>query len=120
MTSQKSKGKGRRPKRVPQRTCVGCRQVRPKREMLRIVRTPDEGVQIDRTGKRSGRGAYLCYSRACWEKALAGNQLERALKTTLTEEERARLEAEAATMPEVALEEPAEAPGVELATGVPA
>jgi hypothetical protein len=88
--------------------------------MLRIVRTPDEGVQIDRKGKRSGRGAYLCYNRACWENALAGNQLDRALKTTLTEEERARLAAEAATMPKVAPSEPAEVPEEKPAMGVPA
>jgi len=72
---------------VPQRTCVGCRQVRPKREMIRVVRTPDAGVQIDLTGKRAGRGAYLCPQSACWEAALTGGRLERALRTRLTPQE---------------------------------
>ncbi|HIC94687.1 MAG TPA: YlxR family protein [Anaerolineae bacterium] len=80
-----------RRKHVPQRTCVGCRQVRPKREMIRIVRTPDSGVEIDETGKRAGRGAYLCPKWECWEVALKKERLEHALKVTLTAEERERL-----------------------------
>ena len=78
-------------KHVPQRTCVGCRQVRPKREMVRIVRTPDSGVEIDETGKRAGRGAYLCPKWECWEAALKGKRLEHALKVALTDEEREKL-----------------------------
>ena len=77
---------------VPQRTCVGCRKIRPKREMMRIVRTPDHGVEIDETGKKSGRGAYLCRQRDCWEIALKKDSLEHALKTSLTDEERATFE----------------------------
>ncbi len=76
-----------RRKHVPQRTCVACRKIRPKREMVRIVRTPDQGVKIDETGKASGRGAYLCRERECWEKALSEKRLEYALKTGLSEEE---------------------------------
>ena len=81
-----------RRKRVPQRTCVGCRQIRPKRELVRVVRTPAAGVQIDETGKRSGRGAYLCRNRECWEVALSMQRLEHALKTDLNAEERLSLE----------------------------
>ena len=80
----------RRRKHVPQRMCVVCRTARPKRELVRIVRlaTPgDEGVVVvDETGKRSGRGAYLCRQRACWGTAQTRRQLERALKVTMTDE----------------------------------
>lgn len=89
-----------RRKHIPQRTCVGCRQVRSKREMVRIVRTPNSGVEIDETGKKSGRGAYLCPRRECWEIALSKDRLEYALKTTLTDEERAMLREFAQKLPE--------------------
>jgi len=79
------------PKHIPQRTCVGCRQVRSKREMVRIVRTPTGTVEIDPTGKKSGRGAYLCRQRSCWETALKKGRLSQALRTTLSEEELAAL-----------------------------
>jgi predicted RNA-binding protein YlxR (DUF448 family) len=77
-------------KHVPQRTCVGCREVLPKRKMVRIVRTA-EGVQIDPTGKVAGRGAYLHDQRGCWERGLKG-ALGHALKTSLTPDDRARLD----------------------------
>jgi predicted RNA-binding protein YlxR (DUF448 family) len=80
-----------RRKHVPQRTCVGCRKIRPKREMVRLVRTPDQGVKIDESGKASGRGAYLCRERKCWETALSEKRLDYALKTVLPEEEREAL-----------------------------
>ncbi len=85
-----SKKTVQRIKHVPQRTCVGCREVLPKRTMVRIVKTAD-GVQIDPTGKLPGRGAYLHDRRECWERGLKG-ALSHALKTSLTEAERARLE----------------------------
>ncbi|MBM3152412.1 MAG: YlxR family protein [Chloroflexi bacterium] len=71
----------KRPKHIPQRTCVGCRQVLPKRSLVRVARGPD-GVQVDPTGKRAGRGAYLHDQRTCWEKGLKG-ALAHALKTNL-------------------------------------
>lgn len=77
-------------KHKPQRTCVGCRGVGDKRDLVRIVRTP-EGVYVDKTGKMQGRGAYLHPRRSCWEKALP-DSLSRALKVTLTQEDRQRLE----------------------------
>jgi predicted RNA-binding protein YlxR (DUF448 family) len=86
-------------KHVPLRTCVGCRQVHPKREMVRIVRTPDGGVEIDERGKKSGRGAYLCRHRDCWLQGLEKGRIEHALKTSLTEEERAILQAYAESLP---------------------
>jgi len=87
-----------RVKHIPQRTCVGCREVLPKRQMIRIVRTP-EGVQVDETGKMAGRGAYLHDRRSCWERALKGT-LAHALKTELTAEARERLQTFLATLPE--------------------
>jgi predicted RNA-binding protein YlxR (DUF448 family) len=78
-------------KHTPQRTCVGCRQVKNKREMVRLVRLPDGSVAVDETGKKSGRGAYICPARDCWEKALEGKQLERTLKTTINKDNRNEL-----------------------------
>ena len=76
-------------KHIPQRTCVGCREVLPKQELIRIVRTL-EGVQVDLTGKINGRGAYLHNKRECWERALKGS-LANALKTTLTKNDQIQL-----------------------------
>lgn len=90
------KGKGRH---VPQRMCVVCREVQGKRALIRIVRTPADGVLVDATGKRAGRGAYLCQRRSCWQRALSSNALNRALRTTLTETELAALATYAATLP---------------------
>ena len=68
-----------------------CRTVGPKRLFTRIVRTPDEGVQIDLTGKRDGRGSYLCSDPVCWEKAVTDDRLDKTLRTKLTESERAMI-----------------------------
>jgi hypothetical protein len=73
------------------RTCVQCRQVRAKRELVRIVRTPQGSVEIDEKGKAAGRGAYLCRNRTCWESAIAQGRLDHALKTALTAEDKDRL-----------------------------
>jgi len=62
----------KRSKHIPKRTCVGCRKVLSKRELMRIVRAP-EGIRYDPTGKANGRGAYLHNKRSCWEKAINGN-----------------------------------------------
>jgi uncharacterized protein len=72
--------RGRRPRHVPQRTCVACRQTSAKRQLVRVVRGVDGSVAIDPTGKRSGRGAYLCDSAECWQAALKRGILVRALK----------------------------------------
>jgi predicted RNA-binding protein YlxR (DUF448 family) len=73
-------------KHIPQRTCVGCRQVLEKRSLIRIVRSPD-GIVIDPTGKQAGRGAYLHNRRSCWEIGIKG-ALSKALNTELSEEDR--------------------------------
>lgn len=71
---------GPRPRHVPVRTCVACRQERGKRDLVRVVRAADGGVRIDPIGKVSGRGAYICQTADCWRKALKENSLPRALK----------------------------------------
>jgi predicted RNA-binding protein YlxR (DUF448 family) len=70
---------------------VACRKVKTKRELVRLVRTPEDNIEIDNSGKKKGRGAYLCPVRECWEKALKGNQLERALRGSLTRDNREQL-----------------------------
>lgn len=91
-----------RRKRIPQRTCVGCREVSGKRQLVRLVRTPEEIVEIDESGKRSGRGAYLCRRRPCWETALQKRRLEHSLRLNnpLTEENLDTLRAYLETLPE--------------------
>ncbi len=71
---------GLRVKHVPQRTCVACRRTDAKRGLIRLVRTPEGQVVVDPTGKRHGRGAYLCYSPTCWEHALKRQILQRTLR----------------------------------------
>ncbi|GEM_PF-18062 len=94
-----SKRKGPRPRRIPQRTCIACQQERPKRELIRIVRTPDGHVLLDPTSKKSGRGAYLCAKRSCWELALKKGKIEHALGVTISPEDRAALDEYVATLP---------------------
>lgn len=91
--------KPKRRKRIPQRTCVACRQVRSKQDLVRIVRTTTGEVRMDPSGKQSGRGAYLCRTRECWEQALAQRRLDHALKIQLSDEEQARLAEFAQTLP---------------------
>ncbi|HHY33650.1 MAG TPA: YlxR family protein [Firmicutes bacterium] len=81
----RGKARQQRVKKVPQRTCVGCRQVRPKRELVRIVRTPEGVIEVDPTGKRSGRGAYICPDPKCLELALKGKRLDAALEASVPE-----------------------------------
>jgi predicted RNA-binding protein YlxR (DUF448 family) len=87
-------------KHVPQRTCVACRTVRPKRELIRIVCTPEGEILVDERGKRNGRGAYLCAQQACWEEALARQRLDAALRTSLDEATVTTLRVYAQTLPE--------------------
>jgi len=86
-----------RVKHVPQRTCVGCREVLSKRRMIRVVRTA-EGIRLDPTGKLAGRGAYLHDRRECWERGLKG-ALAHALKAELTPDDRGELEKFMNTLP---------------------
>ena len=76
---------------VALRTCVACRITRDKKGLVRLVRTPEGNIEVDTSGKKAGRGAYLCPARECWEAALKGNQLERALRGSLTQAGREQL-----------------------------
>jgi predicted RNA-binding protein YlxR (DUF448 family) len=87
----------KRRKKTPLRTCVGCRTVLEKRELVRIVRT-SEGVYVDLTGRINGRGAYLHRERSCWENGLEGS-LAHALKTNITSDDKKRLESFFQTLP---------------------
>lgn len=91
--------KGPRPKHVPQRMCIACREHDAKRGLHRIVRTPEGTVEPDPTGRRNGRGAYLCEQAACWEKAIATGLLARALNVTISIETIESLRRHAATLP---------------------
>ena len=88
----------KRPKHTPQRTCVGCHSVLPKRELIRLVRRP-EGIVIDPTSKLAGRGAYLHNQRSCWERGLKGT-LAHALKVSLTPADQEHLREFMKTLPE--------------------
>jgi predicted RNA-binding protein YlxR (DUF448 family) len=93
MGQVKKKVKGPRAKHVPQRTCIACRRTDAKRGLIRLVRDAEGHVTLDPTGKRAGRGAYLCHDPACWEQALKRRGLERALRVeVLLPEDRAVLE----------------------------
>ena len=81
-------------KKIPMRMCVGCRQMRPKKELLRIVRTPENEIRLDRTGKASGSGAYICPAAECLEKAQKIRALERALEHKVEPEVFLRLKEE--------------------------
>ncbi|WP_040948714.1 RNase P modulator RnpM [Gorillibacterium massiliense] len=71
-------------RKTPLRKCVACQQMMPKRELIRVVRTPDEQVLIDLSGKKSGRGAYLCGKRSCFKLASKSRGLDRALKIAVS------------------------------------
>lgn len=73
-------------KKIPMRQCIGCREMKSKKEMLRIVRTPEGELVLDATGKKNGRGAYVCYDSSCLEKAVKSKGLERSLKVTVSQE----------------------------------
>jgi len=86
-------------KHVPERSCIACREKRAKKELIRIVGNADT-VKIDPKGKDSGRGAYLCPKRECWEIGLKGNRLEHALHVELTLENRQLLVEYGRNLPE--------------------
>ena len=81
-------------KKIPQRQCLGCRERKEKRELIRVVRSPEGAVSLDFRGKAPGRGAYICPDMACLKKAIRSKALERSLETAIPEEIYARLEKE--------------------------
>ena len=81
-------------KKIPQRQCMGCRERKAKREMIRVVRSPEGDVSLDFGGKKNGRGAYICPNMECLKKAIRSKALDRSLEVTIPEEVYARLEKE--------------------------
>lgn len=73
-------------RKTPMRKCVGCQEMKSKKEMMRILRTPEDELVIDTTGRKNGRGAYLCFSKECFEKAVRSKGLERSLKMNVSPE----------------------------------
>lgn len=73
-------------KRIPQRTCMGCNQKKDKKDLIRIVKNKDGNINIDKTGKLEGRGAYICDSIECLEKVIKSKRLERVLETKIDNE----------------------------------
>lgn len=73
-------------KKVPQRMCVGCQTMKNKKELLRVVRTPEGSILLDATGKKSGRGAYVCPSGECLAAAVKAKRLEKALEHAISQE----------------------------------
>ena len=73
-------------RKIPQRMCVGCREMKNKRELLRVVRTPEGNIEIDPTGKKSGRGAYICPDPECLNLAVKGKRLQKALEHEISAE----------------------------------
>lgn len=81
-------------KKVPMRMCTGCREMKPKKELIRVVKTADQGIKLDLTGKLNGRGAYICKNKDCLAKAQKSNALSRAFETNVSGEVYLELEKE--------------------------
>ena len=81
-------------KKIPLRQCVGCGEMADKRDMIRVVKTPENDITLDFKGKTNGRGAYICKKAECLEKALKNRGLERSLKVSIPDEVKDRLKEE--------------------------
>lgn len=81
-------------KKIPMRQCVGCAQMKAKRELIRVIKTPEDQVVLDATGRKNGRGAYICLDPECLKKARKSKGLERSLKTAIPAEVYENLEKE--------------------------
>lgn len=73
-------------KQIPVRQCLGCRQMKPKLDLVRVIKTPENEVCLDLTGKKNGRGAYICKSLDCFDKAVKTKAIERALKQNVPDD----------------------------------
>lgn len=73
-------------KKIPMRQCIGCGEMKNKKEMIRVIKTPENRIELDTTGRKNGRGAYICFSRECLEAAIKNKGLERSLKTKIPNE----------------------------------
>ena len=81
-------------KKIPMRKCVGCQEMKSKKEMMRVLKTSEDTFELDATGKKNGRGAYLCFSKECFEKAVKNKGLERSYKQAIPKEVYEKLEKE--------------------------
>ena len=81
-------------RKIPMRKCVGCGEMKSKREMIRVLKTVDDEFVLDTTGKKNGRGAYLCFSKECFDRAVKGKGLERSFKQPIPKEVYEKLEKE--------------------------
>ena len=70
-------------KKVPQRTCIGCKEIKPKKELLRIVKSSENDISIDTTGKKNGRGAYICKNEKCLDMAIKNKRLSREFEMAI-------------------------------------
>lgn len=95
-------------RKIPMRMCVGCREMKPKRELLRVVKGPKGEISFDLTGRKPGRGAYVCRSAECLNLAIKKRQLERAFSAPVSEEVREGLMREIGTLPPPPVEESAD------------
>lgn len=75
-----------KPRKIPMRMCLGCGEMKPKRELIRVVRSPEGEVSIDKTGKKSGRGAYVCDDIECLKKARKAKRIEKAFECQISDE----------------------------------
>ncbi len=89
-----SNGQEIRKKKTPMRMCLGCGEMKPKREMIRVVRSKEGEISLDLTGKKSGRGAYICHSAECFAKARKAHRFERSFSCAISEELYDRMERE--------------------------
>ena len=78
-------------KHIPSRTCIACRRIKPKQELIRLVRNSEGKIEVDIQGKKNGRGSYLCREPSCWQTGLEGGKIEYALRTTLTPDNQEQL-----------------------------
>lgn len=81
-------------RKIPLRQCTGCGEMKAKKDMIRVIKTPEEAITIDTTGKKNGRGAYICNDLLCFQKAVKNKGLERSLKTAIPKEVYETLEKE--------------------------
>lgn len=79
-------------RKIPMRMCVGCSEMKPKPELIRVVRSPEGEISLDSTGKKSGRGAYICCNKDCLKKAVKSKRLDRTFECTVPEDLYERLE----------------------------
>ena len=82
------------PKKIPMRKCVGCGEMKEKKDLIRVIKTPEDEILLDKTGRANGRGAYICNSKECFARAVKNKGLERSLKSRIPDDVTMRIEKE--------------------------